>query len=668
MMIKLNFRNFLLVIFIINVACNSSVVAQHNSNVAPEATEAEAQLSFRDISVLEEAYIDPAPTDRKDGIRVGELGVDGGDKALILQLAQGIAASNDSIFDSFLIAHKGKLIFESYFRRGRINLPHPQASATKTYTSMALGRAIQLGYLTMADLDKPLVSFLKELDPSKFVPGVETITLKNALTMTTGIRISQEQWEAFEKKPRKIKGQKWVQAVMESSDPITSASQTFLYGTGPGLIMQVIEAVVPGSAQDFIKEELLDKLAITNYRWQTAPSGLPESGWRTSMTSRDMVKWGILAANKGQWNGEQLISEAYIEQARSRHLLTGDEDVFGGGKHVSRQGYGYFWWSANLEAGNKSYFTSSAQGGGGQYIILIEELDLIVVATGHNNRGNGALQIVAEWVLPGFLRNSQAAVNGDFPPVEERYLGQEPPGLTPELFAPGMVSTEAFVESRGDFTPDMKEFYFTRYGGEYKRPTLFVTKYDEGQWSEPEALSSDFEQYRDRFNPGWSEMKSLDPYKDLDVHGLSVSAEGTYYLDEYTREGDGPLRYARLINGVREAPKPAPKVINTGKWVAHPYVAPDESYLIWDVEREGDYGADIYISFRQEDGTWGEGINMGDQINTGLYDQSPRVTPDGKYLFFWKGEEKVRSDGSKYLVGSPYWVDAKIIETFRNSQ
>lgn len=256
----------------------------------------------------------------------------------------------------------------------------------------------------------------------------------------------------------------------------------------------------------------------------------------------------------------------------------------------------------------------------------------------------------------------------DFPALENRYLGQKPPGLIPELFAPGIVSTEEYVEAGGDFTPDMKEFYFSRYGGKYKKRTLFVLQYKNHKWSRESVLSTDIEKYRERFNPGWSEMKSLEPYKDIPIHGLSVSAKGTYYIDEYTREGNGVLRYSRLINGEREAPKPLDKVINTGKWVAHPFIAPDESYLMWDVEKEGDYGADIYISFRQQDGSWGAAINMGDKINTGLYDQSPRVTPDGKYLFFWKGDEKVREDGSTYMVGSPYWVDAQIIENLRPKQ
>lgn len=378
-------------------------IAQQSHSRAPVATAAEAELSFRDIPYLKKAFIDVTPADRKDGISVGELGVDGGNKTMILKLAQDIADNNEDKFDSFHIVYKDKLLFESYYLRGRIDLPHFQASATKAYTSMALGRAIQFGYLTMADLDKPLVSFLKELDPTKFVGGVELITLHKALTMSTGIRIPEEQWEEFRKDPSKIKGQLQVQAILEHSAPITPASQHFLYGTGPGLIMQVLEAVVPGSAKDFIKNELLDKMGITNYVWRTQPSGLPEAGWRTNMTSRDMVKWGTLAMNKGKWNGEQLVPEAFLGKATSRILLTGDDDVYGGGKDVSNQGYGYYWWSADLKHGDKSYFSRSAQGGGGQYIILIEELDLMIVVTAHNN-DNRTLQIIAERILPAFIK------------------------------------------------------------------------------------------------------------------------------------------------------------------------------------------------------------------------------------------------------------------------
>ena len=82
--------------------------------------------------------------------------------------------------------------------------------------------------------------------------------------------------------------------------------------------------------------------------------------------------------------------------------------------------------------------------------------------------------------------------------------------------------------------------------------------------------------------------------------------------------------------------------------------------------REDGYGgSDIYISFRAKDGSWVPAINMGDKINTAFDESGAHVTDDGKYLFFSRGEWKVREDGSTNWVGKSYWVDAQIIETLR---
>lgn len=377
-------------------------VAQQVDAHAPEASVAEIKLSFKDVEHLDQAFIDTAPADRNDGLLVGELGVDSGNKELIVKLAKDLAKTKEGKLDSLLIAHKGKFLFESYFLRGRVNLPHPQASATKAYTSFALGRAIQLGYLTMADLDKPIISFLKELDSSKFVEGVEKITLHQALTMRSGIRVSKEKRDEVFKDRSLLDGQGQVQAYLEHSAPITVESQSFKYQNDPILVMQVIEAVVPGTAKDFVEKELLAKLGITSYKWREDVSGLPSAGWGSSMTSRDMLKWGFLAANKGKWKGEQLVPQAFVATSISGIVLTGDDDIYGGGQDVSNQGYGYYWWSANLQHGNHSYYSASAQGGGGQYIILVEELDLLVVVTASEN-DNSTLQIVAERILPAFV-------------------------------------------------------------------------------------------------------------------------------------------------------------------------------------------------------------------------------------------------------------------------
>ena len=85
------------------------------------------------------------------------------------------------------------------------------------------------------------------------------------------------------------------------------------------------------------------------------------------------------------------------------------------------------------------------------------------------------------------------------------------------------------------------------------------------------------------------------------------------------------------------------------------------SLIFWDSQRDGGYGdADIYISFRGQDGSWGEAINLGDKINTGGWDAAASVTPDGKYILFHRD---VDPEGEKNV--DIYWVDAKIIEDLR---
>jgi len=403
MTIKSKITSYLAIALLSGMSSFAAAGVEDSKNLAPEATAAEAELSFRDIPLLKKAFIDTAPTDRKDGISVGELGVDGGNKAMIVKLAQEIADNKHGGFDSILIAHKDKLVFESYYLRGRVNLPHFLASATKSYTSMALGRAIQLGYLTMADLDKPLVGFLGDLDPTKFVDGAELITLHQAMTMRSGIRISEEQREEFEKTPDLLKGQGQVQVFLEHSAPITTESQSFKYQDDPNLVMQVIDAVVPGTAKDFIKNELLGKMGITNYDWWTGVSGLPTAGSRAYMTSRDMVKLGTLAINNGKWDGEQLIPAAFVAKATSKIAKSSDDENFLDSDNVINTGYGYFWWQADLTTGDKSYFSKAARGGGGQYIIVIDELDLVVVVTAYDLNDNTSA-LTATRILPAFIQ------------------------------------------------------------------------------------------------------------------------------------------------------------------------------------------------------------------------------------------------------------------------
>ncbi|MCW8091224.1 serine hydrolase domain-containing protein [Alteromonas sp. ASW11-130] len=387
---------------------------QETNNQAPTATVEETKIkhwsepaikrTFWDIAELEKAFISVAPTNKNDGITVGELGINGANKDMILTLAQEIADKKHSNVDSLLIAHNGDLVFESYFARGRIDLSHPQSSTTKSYTALAIGRAIQLGYLSMKDLHKPVVSFLKGLDESKFDKGVETITLHKLMTMTSGLQISPEKLEEYQKNPEQYNGIKLVQAFFEDSAPVTEASQTFNYqGANPDVVMQVLDAVVPGSAKDFIENELFDKMGIANYDWRTDKNGLPAAGSFSSITSRDMLKLGSLVMNEGKWKGSQLIPQSFINKATKRNIQLSEEQVknFYSGDNLSDSGYGYFWWQTDMKVKDKQYLSNSAQGGGGVTILSIDELDLLVIVTAHSRQAY--LQMIAERIVPAFI-------------------------------------------------------------------------------------------------------------------------------------------------------------------------------------------------------------------------------------------------------------------------
>ncbi len=259
--------------------------------------------------------------------------------------------------------------------------------------------------------------------------------------------------------------------------------------------------------------------------------------------------------------------------------------------------------------------------------------------------------------------------------LEGPYLGQTPPGPTPEVFAPGVISTNGW-EYGVVFAPGMKELYWVREVNADTEPEqqFIVYEQKEGKWHPrvigerrgTPTLSTDGKtmffgrSYKERTTEGWSEPKRLGPdFEDIRIMRVTASDSGTIVMDE--AKDNSVLRYSRLIDGKREVPKPLPKEINTGQWNAHPFLAPDESYIIWDGQRDSDVrNADLFISFKEPDGAWGEAIKFGDSVNTPSSEFAAFVTPDGQYLFFNRNMGPDNPD--------TFWVDAQIIEDLRPEQ
>ena len=248
-----------------------------NNGLAPEVTDLNAEdISFqkeKEIPYLEKPFITTSPKALNGQLKVGKLGIDGGKEELVLKYVRELAKKSEDPksgkTDSLLIAYKNKLLFESYFRRGRRNYPHYQMSITKSYTAYAIGRAIQLGHLSMDDLHKPVVSFLKEIKPDKLARGADKITLDQAMQMRSGIRLPKKKIGEIIQRPSLLLGQGQARAYLQFSKDLpdlpNSSLQPFKYQSSDTVLtMQVLEAVVPGTAEDFIREQLLQPMGIRN--------------------------------------------------------------------------------------------------------------------------------------------------------------------------------------------------------------------------------------------------------------------------------------------------------------------------------------------------------------------------------------------------------------------
>jgi len=280
----------------------------------------------------------------------------------------------------------------------------------------------------------------------------------------------------------------------------------------------------------------------------------------------------------------------------------------------------------------------------------------------------------------------------DDSPLKGPYLGQDPPGTVPVIFAPGFISTD-LNELNSVFYIDGKEFYFTRNDPD-KGFAIHVTREEKSGWSRPVVanfsgkhpdvdmcitydgkrmyyasqtpVEPDAEPdkifkiwYVDRSGDVWSEAKFLGEPVNNGTRMLypTVTKEGTLYFQgiHEVNYGSRDIYKAKFENGVFLKPENIGPVINSSGGEGDVLVAPDESYVIVCTQREEDcYGeADLYISYREADGSWKPLKNMGPSINSDKVEYCPMISPDGKYFFY---------TSKKTGNGDIYWIDSKILD------
>lgn len=346
------------------------------------------QQSYKEqqkLPYLAAPYVSTSPEFLDDGLHVGTLDVPGTDEAVRALVADDKAGRYSNL-DSILIWKDGKLLFEMYSRRGRVDAPHYAMSVTKTLTSVTLARAMEVGLLQLEDLDKTVISFMPEIDRSTIQPGVDTITLRDALMMKSGLRFSDPKVPLLlaNGNPR----QKYFQRLFEATLPVTPESKVYKYtGIDPSMIMMIVDIKSPGTVQQFIERELAGKFDAT-YCWGDQGCGIPKCGAGSNFTSRSLLKIGTAVIQEGKFNGEQLLSADYVKQVMSPK---------------EEEGYFFFFHNRSKTVDGKKIKLISGIGAGGQYMATFPELNVVAVATAHNKKQIGLpLQAITEHLLPLF--------------------------------------------------------------------------------------------------------------------------------------------------------------------------------------------------------------------------------------------------------------------------
>jgi len=297
----------------------------------------------------------------------------------------------------------------------------------------------------------------------------------------------------------------------------------------------------------------------------------------------------------------------------------------------------------------------------------------------------GILSAIALFLLLVIFPADRLEINPDFPELTGPYLGQNPPGSIAERFAPSIIDSE--VHTATVFSPDGQEVYwklmpdgvdeivFMRLeDGGWTHPQivpfasrffdsgdpcfspdgqkLFFTSWRPLRWYQVFQLSEGI-WYVEKTEQGWSKPKPVGTsVNSMNVHWqLSVSENGSLY---FSSEGD--IYRSEFKNHQYQEPVKLVNEINTPSNEGHPYIASDESYLIFSsnnqVDNIGDY--DLYVSMHRDDGSWSKAINLGIGVNSRYQDLYPVMSPDEKYLFFISNRDGMHS---------VYWVDSEQIKT-----
>ena len=275
---------------------------------------------------------------------------------LFAALLRELDASKDTEMHHFMALRHGKVICECNFAPYPKGMWHITHSMCKSITGMAIGMLIEEGKLKLDeniyDIFSDQINALSKI----FRP---VITVENLLTMTSGVTFNESGI---------VSGNDWLGSFLNASVNGKPGTE-FQYNSLNTYVLSAIVTKRTGETlTEYLTPRLFGPLGITKYYWETCPKGITKGGWGLFLCAEDMAKLGQLYLQKGKWNGQQLVSEYWIEISTVRHLKTQN----------STYGYGYQLWMEQ-RPGSFEY-----NGMLGQNVIIYPDMDMVLVTNAGN--------------------------------------------------------------------------------------------------------------------------------------------------------------------------------------------------------------------------------------------------------------------------------------------
>lgn len=296
----------------------------------------------------------------------------------ILKFLERIKEENLRVH-SFILMRHDAVLAEGAYAPYSLSEPHMLFSLSKSFTSIAIGFAVQEGLLKVED---KVLHFFQGKLPSKPCENMEKMTVKNLLTMNTGHDV-----EPFFLLPEKEKD--WVYEFLTSYVAVEPGSH-FLYNTtATYMLSAILQEVTGGTTFDYLKTRLFQPLDFSkDIWWETSPQGITVGGVGLNITTEDIAKFGSFLLHKGTYKGKQLLNKQWFDEAAapwSDNSMNEFEDW--------TQGYGYQFWRCvptNVYRGDGAF---------GQYCVIMPDQDMVLAMNSGESQMHRILTIFWEEIL-----------------------------------------------------------------------------------------------------------------------------------------------------------------------------------------------------------------------------------------------------------------------------